>query len=132
MSTKLEIALIWLEKAAAIISYAETRLGDPYSQSKRGTGKYVDCSYFTYWCYKQVGISLPTVSVNQAQYCYDNGFMVGKNEIEPGDLIFWTDNSCSCGRWTTRNSASRARAQGLRRFRKGRWTRRPSHTARWK
>ena len=31
-----------------------TRLGDPYSDKKRGVGKYVDCSWLAKWCWASV------------------------------------------------------------------------------
>lgn len=82
-----------------VVRAALIRLGSPYSRSKRGSGDYVDCSYFAWWVYNQVGISIPTSSVMQAKYCYDNEFGVKAEDLQPGDLIFWTKKSCHCGRW---------------------------------
>lgn len=87
------------EKGTAIVNAAITRLGDPYSQPKRGSGRYVDCSYLVWWAYQQAGISIPSTSVSQAQWCFENGFAVGESELMPGDLIFWTKTNCHCGRW---------------------------------
>ncbi len=39
------------------------------------------------------------VSVTQAKYCFDHGYFIQKSDLVPGDLIFWTKNSCHCGRW---------------------------------
>jgi cell wall-associated NlpC family hydrolase len=64
-------------KGTAIVEAALTRLGGPYSMAKRGSGHYVDCSYLAYWAYKQAGVSIPSTSVMQAKYCYDNGYVVG-------------------------------------------------------
>jgi cell wall-associated NlpC family hydrolase len=83
----------------AVVDAALTRLGDPYSMAKRGTGEYVDCSYLTKWAYAKTGVSLPATSVAQAKYCYDNGYTVSREELKPGDLVFWTKSSCHCGRW---------------------------------
>lgn len=82
-----------------VVRAALIRLGSPYSRSKRGSGDYVDCSYFAWWAYNQVGISIPTSSVMQAKYCYDNEFGIEAEDLQPGDLIFWTKKSCHCGRW---------------------------------
>lgn len=87
------------ERAKIIIETAMSRLGDPYSQPKRGQGRYIDCSWLTYIAYKAAGINIPTTSVEQAKYCYDNNLMVGYNELQPGDLVFWSKTSCGCGRW---------------------------------
>ncbi|MEL7608686.1 MAG: C40 family peptidase [Bacillota bacterium] len=84
---------------SSIVQAALTRLGDPYSKAKRGTGDYVDCSYLAKWAYEQVGIALPSTSAAQAKYCHDNGYEISKSELQPGDLVFWSDTSCSCGRW---------------------------------
>jgi len=86
-------------KGAEIVKAALTRLGDPYSMAKRGSGNYVDCSYLAKWAYIQAGVSIPSTSVSQAKYCYDNGYAVGQSELQPGDLIFWSKTSCHCGRW---------------------------------
>ncbi|MGI5848521.1 MAG: NlpC/P60 family protein [Christensenellales bacterium] len=87
------------EKGSAIVEAALTRLGHPYSQALRGQKNYVDCSYLAWWAYKQAGVNIPSTSVMQAKYCYGNGYNIGKSELQPGDLIFWSKLSCHCGRW---------------------------------
>ena len=82
-----------------IVEAALTRVGDPYSRGRRGSSDYVDCSYFTYWAYKQAGITVPTSSVEQAKYCYNNGYEVDMDDLQPGDLLYWSKPSCNCGRW---------------------------------
>lgn len=86
-------------KGASIVQNALKRIGDPYSKSKRGSGSYVDCSYLAQWAYGQAGISIPSTSVSQAKYCYDNGYTITKAELMPGDLVFWSKPGCNCGRW---------------------------------
>ncbi len=86
-------------KAEAIVKAAMIRLGHPYSRGRRGSGNYVDCSYFTWWVYNQVGVSIPTSSVEQAKYCFNNGYTVKIDELKPGDLVFWRKTTCNCGRW---------------------------------
>lgn len=75
---------------AEIVQLALTRLGDPYSQELRGTGRYTDCSYLTMWCYKKVGINIPGTAAEQAKFCAEKGLTVSKNDLQPGDLIFWS------------------------------------------
>lgn len=82
-----------------VVEAALTRVGDPYSRGRRGSSDYVDCSYFTYWAYKQAGITIPTSSVEQAKYCYFNGYEVEMDDLQPGDLLYWSKASCNCGRW---------------------------------
>ena len=78
---------------------ALTRVGDPYSQSKRGSGSYVDCSYLTQWAYRQNGISIPGTAAEQARWCVNNGCVIPKSDIQAGDLVFWQRYDCSCGRY---------------------------------
>lgn len=82
---------------AEIVKVGLTRLGDPYSQPKAGQGDYVDCSYFARWCYRQVGIDvLPRTAAAQAKYCYENDLTIAKEDLKPGDLIFFDGNK---SRW---------------------------------
>jgi cell wall-associated NlpC family hydrolase len=80
---------------SVIVEYALSRLGDPYSQPKRGQGDYVDCSYLTLWCYLQAGVSSFTAgtAAEQARYCVDNNLCVAYSALQPGDLIFWSFNT---------------------------------------
>ncbi len=84
-------------KGSEIVKTALIRLGHPYSNGRRGSGNYVDCSYLTRWVYDQAGITIPTSSVLQAQYCHKNGYMIEKKDLQPGDLIFWSLKGCT--RW---------------------------------
>lgn len=83
----------------AVVDAAMTRLGAPYSTTYRGKGDYVDCSSLAQWAYKQAGIDLPGTSVKQAKYCFDNGYTISKAELQPGDLIFWSNTASTEGRW---------------------------------
>lgn len=83
----------------SVVQAAMTRLGDPYSTTYRGQGDYVDCSSLVQWAYGQAGVSLPSTSVKQAKYCYDNGYTISKSELQPGDLIFWSNKESTDGRW---------------------------------
>ncbi len=78
---------------------ALTRVGDPYSQGKRGTGDYVDCSYLTQWAYSKTGVSLPGTAATQAQYCAQNGYTIPQQDLQQGDLVFWEKAGCECGRY---------------------------------
>lgn len=73
-----------------IVINALERLGDPYSQSKAGTGSFLDCSYLSKWAYAKNGISLPRTAADQAKYCYDNGLTISRDDLRPGDLIFYS------------------------------------------
>ncbi|PKM68756.1 MAG: hydrolase Nlp/P60 [Firmicutes bacterium HGW-Firmicutes-2] len=78
------------ELGSEIVLQAMTRLGDPYSQALRGQGDYVDCSYLTMWCYGQIGITIPGTAAEQARYCYNNGLTITREDLVPGDLVFWS------------------------------------------
>lgn len=73
-----------------VVKLAFTRLGDPYSQILAGQDNYTDCSYLVQWCYKQVGIDLPRTAAEQAQFCVQHNLTVSKDNLEPGDLVFWS------------------------------------------
>lgn len=79
--------------------YALGREGDPYSQSKRGQGNYVDCSSLTQWAYRQAGLSIPSTAAEQARYCVKNDYIIPIADLQKGDLIFWERSDCSCGRF---------------------------------
>jgi len=78
------------EKGSKVVSLAESRLGDPYSQPKAGRSNYTDCSYLSQWCYKQVGVNIPRTAAEQARHCEKNGFKISKGELKPGDLVFFS------------------------------------------
>ena len=77
-----------------IIDLALSRLGHPYSQSLRGQDTYVDCSYFTRWCYQNAGGGSASftagTAASQAQYCVDNSFDISYASLSKGDLVFWS------------------------------------------
>lgn len=73
-----------------IVQLALSRLGHPYSQALRGTWNYVDCSYLTLWCYRQIGISLPGTAAEQGRYMVEHNLTVAKESLQPGDLVFWS------------------------------------------
>lgn len=78
------------ENGAKIVRLALSRLGDPYSQPLAGQGNYTDCSYLTQWCHKQVGISIPRTAAAQAEHCVNNGLTIRKEDLRPGDLVFFS------------------------------------------
>jgi cell wall-associated NlpC family hydrolase len=86
------------DKGADIVRCALTRLGDPYSKSKRGQGRYVDCSYFARWAYQKAGVTNFTAgtAAEQARYCVNHDVIIPKAQLQPGDLIFWKKNGCMC------------------------------------
>jgi hypothetical protein len=90
-------------KGAEVVKVALTKLGSPYVMGAKGPYKF-DCSGLAYWAINEVdpelGSIMYTNAAGQAKWCYTNGKAVGRSELQPGDLIFWQNLSCSgCGRW---------------------------------
>lgn len=72
------------EKAKEIIDYAEQFMGVKYVFGGSSPSGF-DCSGFTMYVFKKFGISLPHSARSQAQL----GSAVSKNELMPGDLVFF-------------------------------------------
>lgn len=74
-------------QAAKLIDRAKKFVGTPYKWGGSGPLGF-DCSGFTQYLYRELGIELPRVSYQQGNY----GKRVGIDQLRPGDLVFW-DNS---------------------------------------
>lgn len=76
------------------VKNALARLGKPYSQAKRDSGDYYDCSSLTYYSYKEAGVTLSyhgsNTAASQGQLLSDRGCEVAYEDIQPGDLIFYS------------------------------------------
>lgn len=76
------------------VKNALARLGKPYSQAKRDSGDYYDCSSLIYYSYKETGITLSyhgsNTAASQGQLLSDRGCKVDYEDIQPGDLIFYS------------------------------------------
>ena len=69
---------------AQALRFALTKRGDPYVWGAAGPSSF-DCSGLVLWAYAQVGISLPHLAAAQ----WNMGVHVGRNQLEPGDLVFF-------------------------------------------
>ena len=82
------------ETGNAAVDMALTKLGTPYSQDLRNQEGYFDCSSFTYWAYKQLGVSLQYEGSNtaaaQGRYIAENHLAIAYENLAPGDLIFYS------------------------------------------
>lgn len=76
-----------------IVKKAFERLGDPYSQPKRGQGRYVDCSYFVKWVYGHFNVTIPSTAAEQARWCVENKLTVSYNNLQAGDLVFFASGT---------------------------------------
>lgn len=76
------------------VKNALAKLGKPYSQAKRDSGDYYDCSSLTYYAYKEAGINLSyygsNTAASQGQLLSDRGCEIAYEDIQPGDLIFYS------------------------------------------
>jgi len=82
------------ENGKKVVAFVLSKVGYPYSQDYRDTGKYFDCSSLAYYAWKQAGVSLlyggSNTAASEAQMCYDNNYLVEYENMEPGDLIFYS------------------------------------------
>ena len=69
---------------AQIVAYAEEYLGTPYVLGGNGPNQF-DCSGFTKYVYSHFGYNLNRTATDQLQ----NGVSVSKDELQPGDLVFF-------------------------------------------
>ncbi len=67
-----------------LLAEARSHLGQPYVYGGAGPRSF-DCSGFTLYVFKKVGINLPHLASSQAKY----GTSVKKSELRPGDLVFF-------------------------------------------
>lgn len=65
--------------------------GDDYEYGGSNPEEGFDCSGLTQWCYEQAGISLPRTAQEQ----YDYVDHVELDELQPGDLVFFTKTTPS-------------------------------------
>lgn len=77
-------SLLFESKVARLLDSAFTQLHKPYAYGGKGPDRY-DCSGFTGYVYRQLGIRLPASSALQVSV----GAPVAKDELRPGDLVFF-------------------------------------------
>jgi cell wall-associated NlpC family hydrolase len=70
---------------AAVVAVAGQFLGTPYVWGGASPATGFDCSGLTQWSYRQVGVALPRT----AQQQYDATARVGRDQLRPGDLVFF-------------------------------------------
>ncbi|MFZ7945780.1 NlpC/P60 family protein [Neobacillus sp. 19] len=71
------------DAASAVIAYAKQFLGVPYVWGGTKPSGF-DCSGFTSYVYRSVGINLPRVSRDQQNF----GTRISPSQVQPGDLVF--------------------------------------------
>lgn len=77
--------------AKNVCTFALTKVGYPYSQPKRDSGDYFDCSSLAFYSWKSAGVNISyegsNVAAAEAHYCAKFGKVVSESEMKPGDLI---------------------------------------------
>jgi cell wall-associated NlpC family hydrolase len=69
---------------AQALQAALSRVGDPYVWGAAGPSQF-DCSGLVVWAFAQEGISLPHYTGD----LWNSGVRVARNDLEPGDLVFF-------------------------------------------
>lgn len=76
-----------------IVEAAMTFLGTRYRSGGSSPNGF-DCSGFTMYLYAKYGYSLPHSATSQYKNC---GYAVAKADLQPGDLVFFSDSSHAIG-----------------------------------
>ncbi len=72
-------------RGAQVVAIAMQYLGIPYIWAAANPAVGFDCSGLTKYVFAQVGVSLPHYAAAQ----YQLGYAVSKEELQPGDLVFF-------------------------------------------
>jgi cell wall-associated NlpC family hydrolase len=72
-------------RGAQVVAIAMRYLGVPYRWGGASPSQGFDCSGFTMYVFAQIGVSLPHYAAAQ----YGLGAAVSKDELQPGDLVFF-------------------------------------------
>ncbi|MEE6287349.1 NlpC/P60 family protein [Georgenia sp. MJ173] len=78
--------------ARAALDWARTQLGKPYIWAAAGPNGY-DCSGLTQTAFAQAGVSIPRTTRAQ----YQATTRVPVDDLQPGDLIFYSSNGAASG-----------------------------------
>jgi len=70
---------------SGVVGIAMQQLGKPYRWGAAGPDAF-DCSGLVMYCYARVGVSLPHSAAAQ----YGCGARVSRDQLQPGDLVFFT------------------------------------------
>lgn len=73
------------DKCKRITSLAKTKLGKKYVWGASGNKNTYDCSSFTKYVYKNIGVNIPRTSIRQSKF----GKYVKRDQLQKGDLIFF-------------------------------------------
>ena len=78
----------------AVVSFALTNVGYPYSQQYRDSGSYFDCSSLAYYSWQAAGKDISYggaySAAAEAEGLESAGYAVSYDDMQPGDLIFYS------------------------------------------
>ncbi|GJF30740.1 hypothetical protein KNE206_34400 [Kitasatospora sp. NE20-6] len=77
---------------AAAVDFALSKVGQAYIYGGTGNGGW-DCSGLTQAAFKAAGIAIPRVAADQADF----STRVSLDNLQPGDLLFWSNNGANSG-----------------------------------
>lgn len=75
-----------LEPCPEVVPYAKSKIGAKYVFGKKGPDVF-DCSGLTQWCYKQIGIKIPSGPSTQYKQALREGAILPISLSEPGDVL---------------------------------------------
>lgn len=82
------------ENGRKVVAFALSKVGYPYSQEYRDSGNYYDCSSLAYYAWQNAGVDImyegSNTAASEGKFCYDNNLLVSYEEMQPGDLIFYS------------------------------------------
>lgn len=84
-----------LEGNQEVIEIAKSKLGSPYVWGAKGPNSF-DCSGFVYWCYQQMGISVPGSTAGYTPY-KGTAKEISFEEAQPGDILLIFGNERASG-----------------------------------
>ena len=75
-------------RADQLVAAARSKVGSAYRYASSGPNAF-DCSGFTSWSFRNVGVTLPRSSGQQRTWAATHGRQVSAAEARPGDLMWW-------------------------------------------
>lgn len=75
-----------------LCTYAKSKLGCKYVYGAAGENTF-DCSGFTQWCYRQVGITIPRTAAAQCAAATK----LSRSQLKMGDLVFFQGTTSKSG-----------------------------------
>ncbi|MEV0634496.1 NlpC/P60 family protein [Streptomyces sp. NPDC050619] len=94
-------------RAKSALDFAYAQLGKPYEWGSTGPNSY-DCSGLVGASWRTAGVSLPRT----VQQMYDAGRKVSKSDLQPGDIIYWYNDTQHNGMYVGNGKAIHAPRTG--------------------